>query len=303
MKYLTLLFVILLVGLQAMTAQQVPPDIQYEINRQQRAARERKIAADLANRSAALGNLDRSRERSRRGDALALKDISKLYRLPTTEERSMLAPDIALAGKFSHFLDRGRSGLTKLMPDLGCDELTLRHTRSSDCDRYTMPGGGSGFSFRTGTHRQWLLADLIYDGRYFIAFGEFSQGFMTHLPHISIESVNLRADGIRFISDFIPAKQPDAVSAQNQKFVEGLRDGNFTYAKLLPVSEDGIYVLRSIAYRGRAIRRSLGGVEYNELDFDKRADIIAAFRVVRRSNDGSVTILWKELRRTESPRM
>ena len=301
MKCIIFAIVALLIFVLAAGAQ--PPGVQQEIERQQREELQRRMARDLANRRWNLDNLNRDGDLSRRGDALQRNQIKKLYRLPTDEETALLAPQNSDTEKYSRILKRGRSGLIKLMPDLGCDELTLQAARSPKCDLYTVPGGGSAFSFRTGTHRLWLLADLVFDGRNFIAFGQFSQGFMTQLPLGSIEDVNPRSEGVRFISDFVPANQQQAVSKQNLQFVTGVTDGNFTYAKILPATEGGVYVLRSIAYRGRVIRESLGGVLYNELDFDTRRDVIVAFHVVRRSPDGSVTLLWKELRRKEAPKM
>ena len=239
----------------------------------------------------------------RRSEAASLKSIKEMYRNPTKAETALLAPDRADIAKYSGILKRGKSGLIKLTPDLGCDDLTLQTRRSSKCDQFTLPGGGSAYSFRAGSHRQWLLADLIFDGRHFVAFGEYSQGFMTRLPDVSIDEVSLNSEGVGFIGDFVPANQQDAVARQNLQFVEGVEDGSFTYAKLLPVTDEGIYVLRSIAYRGRVIRQSLGGEAYNELDFDKRGDVIVAFRVIRRSPDGSITLLWKELQRKEAPKM
>lgn len=303
MKYITSAIFAVLFLAQVISSQANAAGVQAEIARQQRADLERRINQDIANRSAAMGNLNRHRELLSRSDAAAIKEIKKLYRLPTEEENALLAPPAGDIQRFADLLKSRRSGLIKLMPDVGCDDLTLQNTRSPDCDRYTIPGGGSGFSFRTGTHRQWLLSDLIFDGRHFIAFGEFSQGFLAHLPDETIETVGLNSEGVKFVSDFVPATLPETVSKQNQEFVEGVQNGRFTYAKLLPAKENGVYVLRSIAYRGKAIRTSLGGIEYNELDFDKRADIIVAFRVIRRAEDGSMTILWKELRRNESPKM
>jgi hypothetical protein len=47
--------------------------------------------------------------------------------------------------------------------------------------------------------------------------------------------------------------------------------------------------------------RSIDGITYNELDYDKRRDVIVAFRVVDRDGTGNLTLLWKKLRDTGSP--
>jgi hypothetical protein len=48
---------------------------------------------------------------------------------------------------------------------------------------------------------------------------------------------------------------------------------------------------------------TFNGVSYNLLDGDKRVDVTLAFRVIRIGEDGSVTILWKELQRKEAPKL
>jgi hypothetical protein len=51
------------------------------------------------------------------------------------------------------------------------------------------------------------------------------------------------------------------------------------------------------------VPRAVRGISYNELDFDKRRDVIVAFRVVRMDPDGSISILWKQLADGESPKL
>jgi hypothetical protein len=70
----------------------------------------------------------------------------------------------------------------------------------------------------------------------------------------------------------------------------------------LPVADNTTYALRSIAYQG-TIMRSIQTLTYNELDVDKRRDVIVVFRVVKRDADGSVTILWKELSNKNAPKL
>ena len=60
--------------------------------------------------------------------------------------------------------------------------------------------------------------------------------------------------------------------------------------------------MRSIAYRGK-FRRAEAGVVYNELDFDKRRDIIVVFKIVDVEPDGSATIVWRMLRESKSPKL
>ena len=60
--------------------------------------------------------------------------------------------------------------------------------------------------------------------------------------------------------------------------------------------------MRSIASRGKYIRSVLG-VDYDEMGFDRRKDVIVVFRIVQRHADGAVTILWKRLAERDSPKI
>lgn len=62
------------------------------------------------------------------------------------------------------------------------------------------------------------------------------------------------------------------------------------------------YGLRSIAYRGEVVQ-SFQGVLFNELDYDKRRDVIVLFRTVGFDVAGTLIVIWKELRNTESPKL
>ncbi|MER3630847.1 MAG: hypothetical protein C4325_00645 [Blastocatellia bacterium] len=62
------------------------------------------------------------------------------------------------------------------------------------------------------------------------------------------------------------------------------------------------YAYRGIAYRGQ-IARSAAGIVYNELDFDKRRDVIAVFKIIEVADDRSVTIVYRILTETAAPKI
>ena len=98
-----------------------------------------------------------------------------------------------------------------------------------------------------------------------------------------------------------PTKPKDAL-ALSKKFAKGVKKDGFLYGRGVYATPNTTFAMRSIAYRGKFMRSELG-VPYNELDFDKRRDVVVAFRIVDVADDGAATIVWKILRSEKSPKM
>ena len=96
------------------------------------------------------------------------------------------------------------------------------------------------------------------------------------------------------------ASNVDAARKFEHILRSGIRVDEGVYGRSAQVSLDATYLLRVIAYRG-TVPRAAYGIEYDELDFDKRRDVIAAFRIVDIAQDGSITILWKVLSNQPAP--
>ena len=81
-----------------------------------------------------------------------------------------------------------------------------------------------------------------------------------------------------------------------------MRIDGFVYGRGVKVNPKRTFVLRSIAYRGKYLR-SEEGVVYNELGFDRRRDVIVAFRIAEVSPDGSITVVYRILKDVKSPKL
>lgn len=231
-----------------------------------------------------------------------LREIKEFYRVPTAAELSVVAVREETVEKHKDFLKQPDSGIIRLVPDYGCDVFSQKNADAEICKKFSMPGGGSAYSFRKNTYQFWQLADLLYNGKSFYSLGQMSQGFLVKLGNVPLEKVTLETAGAGYVADLVPASDIDGAIGQNKKFTEGVKSGVFFYSKALPAEENATYILRSIAYRGK-IRRIYKKVEFNELDFDERKDVIVAFQVVEKADDGSVTILWKQLRQQDSSKL
>jgi len=226
--------------------------------------------------------------------------IDALYRHSTNSEAELLAASDVERAKYAEFLKQDGTGLTKLIRDFGCDEYSSAATVAQLCDKFSMPGGGSAFSFRRADYQQWKLSDMLYDGRSFIAFGEMSLGFLADVGKVPLEQVDKNTNGVPYLFDFAPKAKKAEVTAQNSLFVEGVTSGGFLYKKFVPVAVGDTYVIRNVAFRGKVPNRHYD-IVYNELDFDKREDLVVTFTVLDEDINGTVTILWKVLHQQRSP--
>jgi hypothetical protein len=240
-------------------------------------------------------------------DGLALRmtilqsSVQPLYRKPTREELQMIAPNSGLLQKFDEFLRGDNTGLFKLLVDVGCAGNPNIVVAKEKCLKFTMPGAGNSYSFRTNNYRIRHLADLTFSGKNFYVSGVLMHGIMVNIGDVPLENVTLQTDGLKFLNEFQPTDDFEKAKVLDQQFVNGVTKDGFFYSRTLASLENTTYILRSIAYDGR-IMRTVRGIPYNELDFDKRKDITVAFRVVSLDGDGSLTILWKELSRKDAPK-
>ena len=228
--------------------------------------------------------------------------VRPLYRDLTRAEKRAVSPDSDLVAVHREFLRTGRTGLTKLIPDGVCSDNTRTISAAPGCIRYTMPGGGSSFSFRKDRYTIPRLADITFSRNSFQATGALLQGFFVNLGNVSIEDVNLSTPGLGFVANFRPPVNYRSAARADLIFSRGYLFNGFVYRRALFTRENSTFVLRSVAYRAKFFK-SVSGITYNEFDFDKRRDVIIAFRIVRAHDDGSITILWKELSNRKAPKL
>jgi hypothetical protein len=228
--------------------------------------------------------------------------LKPLYRNPTKEELETLSPNSEEVNKYADFLRQPSTGLIKLAADLGCAKNTKVVVATADCLKYTMPGAGTSFSFRTKNYRIRRLADLTFTDNSFQSTGVLLHGIFVKIGDVPLEKVNLQTKGLDYLINFQPETDYEKARTIDRQLSEGIFSDGFQYRRGLYAVENTTYVLRSIAYNGKYFR-AVEGIAYDEFAFDKRRDVIVAFRIVRKDSDGGVTILWKELLRQNSPKI
>ena len=230
------------------------------------------------------------------------KDLEPLYRKPTKAEMGSVAPLAEDVDRYKDILKKPNTGIVKLVPDAGCPDAVPVVSAAGECLKYTMPGNGSSYSFRTKNYRIARLSDLTLLSNRFATKGFMSQGILVDLGDVPIESVSLTTEGVQYLRDFQPATDINKAAKIDNDYLKGVQNGNFLYKRVVPVKENSTLLLRSIAYKGHSMR-SHQTLTYDEFEFDERSDVLIAFRVVRRDADGAVTVVWRQIEEKKAPTM
>lgn len=270
-------------------------------------AREERIRREEAfnQRVDNLRNVEKARIRQdpNENSQIFQSKIKPLYRKPNEAELSLLAPNQEDLQTFAGFLREKNTGLIKLIADKNCSNDFNVTVSTPYCLKYSMPGAGSAYSFRIESH--WLkhLGDIVFkEGKFYSSLGTLSHGIMVNISDVPLDRIDLQNKAFQTLKGFQPTNDFEKAANFASLLERGIKGEGFIYGSILPVKENSTYLLRSIAYKGEFFR-TVDKIEYNEFDFDKRKDVIIAFRVVRFNPDESVTILWKELDKKDSPKI
>jgi hypothetical protein len=301
-KLLVILFVFLLCGVSLYAQQtrvpQPTPNSVLDAETEQSIQR----ANDINRRSQNLRLTENFPVKNENDRKIFLAKIQPLYRETTDEEMKVLAPNSEDSSKYAEFLRKKKTGLIKLISDKGCASNNKVINSSPECAKYAMPGAASAYSFRFGDYRILDLSDLNFRKNRFESLGVLTHGFLVNLGDVPLEQVTLNTKGVKYLAKLKPANDFNKAAEIAKKLTQGIKDEGFTYASIIPAEENATYVLRAIAYRGEALK-TVDGIIYNEMDVDKREDIIIAFRVVRLNSNEDVTILFQELDSNKSPKL
>lgn len=215
------------------------------------------------------------------------------------EQQRQLLPKIEDVNRFAAFLQQPKTGIIRLIEDIGCEPSRYVIRADEECLK-SIPGG-SFYSFREREYSSSALADIRLKDGLLISDGFFSQNILVKLGDVSLENISINSDGMKFLTEFTPETNVKAATAQYIKITKGVKVGKYEYIKVFPAIENATYAMRLVAYRAK-IARVYRGFVYNPLAGDDRSDIILAFRVVKADNEG-ITLLWKELERKKAPKI
>lgn len=202
--------------------------------------------------------------------AKAAAEIESLREQIKAREAVLLAPAPEDRTRYAEFLAQPDTGLVRLLPREQWDyKLSTR-------------GGGAFYSFARLTHEYGYGSDIMLtQGEFAVGFAGADFGFLVNLGDVPLSGLTGESDGVKFLSDYSAPAADAAARAAFTSAGEGVRSGDWLYKSRLPAEARRTYALRSISYN--------------------TSDVLVAFRVVRKDEDGSVVLLWKLLKKFPKP--
>lgn len=228
-----------------------------------------------------------------------LRRLSFFKHKHSKEQRKRLLPEAEDLTRYAAFLQQPKTGIIRLVGDIGCDANAFVLRADEEC-LSSIPGG-SFYSFREREYSSSALSDIRLKDGLLITDGVLSQNILVNLGDLPLESLTLATNGMKFLTDFVAETDSREAIGQYVKITRGIRNGKFVYLKVYPATVNTTYAMRLIAYKGKFLRMYRGFI-YDALSGDERADLIVAFRVIRKEND-SITLIWKELERKKAPKI
>lgn len=225
------------------------------------------------------------------------------YKQPTLTQQDIEAVSINPAdlNRYKEFLSQSNTGIMRLHNASICSPERLIIQAESACPNNVV-GKATGYSFRTGDYKNIFYSDIFFAKEDFSARGGFTLGIFSNLGDIDLQTLSLSSEGVKQLADFQASADKAEIKRQYGILTKGLQIGENIYKTKAAAAENTSYVLRTIAYKGRVMRKS-GGFRYNTFQDDQRKDVLLVFRVVRRHDDGSLTLLYKELSRKAVPQV
>ena len=174
------------------------------------------------------------------------------------------------------FLREKNTGLMRLLPR----ETSHSSPQPAKERQVKITGGGAYYSFALLTHLYGYGSDIeLQQDKLSVGFAGADYGLLFQLGDQPLEQITLEDLRVNSLASYAPPQREAEARQEYQRLnsKEGLVFETQLYRRSLPAEENMTYLLRSISY--------------------SHSDVLVAFRVIRKDDDGSVVIAWKLLKR------
>ncbi len=221
--------------------------------------------------------------------------------------KALRAPNPEDLETYKEFLGQPRTGIFRLFPNANCVSKGVIRV-DGDCANY-VPGADS-YKFRPDAR----LPDIMFSDGKLVSFGFFTQYVIGAIGDVDITKIAKGDPMLGYVEQFLPGTTIPTAREQYRAHRVGVDVDGRRYSYSVKPELDASYALRIVAYRcgNNAQKRALGALRngvydisllFNRLRHDTRIDMLIVFRVIRREDDGNISIIWKELDRKESPKI
>jgi hypothetical protein len=223
-------------------------------------------------------------------DPRSRPDFRRITEL-TEAGKAMLKPIEKDYVEYRQFLKTSKTGIAKIFPEAKCNRLILNAADNKCVAAAQMSGQGSFYSFRKKMNIADRWSDIYFaDGNLSIVGSSNSLGFISNLGDLPIESLDKNSSEIADLQKYeLPGTYSD-LAAQRTQFANGVKNGEHFWASKVRVKLNATYGLRTAYWTDRRY----GGEDI---------DLLVVMKVIRENEDGSVTIVWRELQRKSSPKL
>jgi hypothetical protein len=220
----------------------------------------------------------------------------------TEAQKAMLASLPEDEAAFATFLRQENTGIFRLHPK-GKYEPGLTVSVEQAATDMILPilGGGAYYSFTERTNKLGPWSDICLEGnRLSAGFSMPAIGILTSLGDVPLASVTLTTPGLDFLTNLTPPKKSFDIAELIERSSQGFEANGFTYSSVVDASLNTTYAIRSILYKKRGYivhpNEPYHRLKQSRIGYDG-SDGLVAFRIIRRHEDGSITILWKKLQK------
>lgn len=219
--------------------------------------------------------------------------------LPSKRDRELMRPLEQDIQSFESFWRGTGSGLIRIFDISKCKSDRRVVDVSEPCPSTLIPGRAALFSFRTGSYETANIADVILNRGTLSFMGRNVLGVFTAISAQNLELASTSSPGVDLLAGLTPPVKYEELKQAYANLQQGVKYKEFIFASYLKVKEDTVFAVRSIAYDNDVYIYSRG-FKFSLTDGDKRDDVIAVFKVVKMHEDGSITMIWRELQRKKA---
>lgn len=213
----------------------------------------------------------------------------------TKTGKNLLKPDEKDYEENRAFLDRSKTGIAKVFPDLKCSKYLIEIGNVPCLQVFHMVGQGAYYSFKYKSNMETAMSEIGFQkGELFVvdffSYKYKSIGFFIDLGDTPIESLEKNSPQLKILKDYHLPKTEAELLREKARIKEGINLGGQTVFPKTKVKLNNTYGLRLANWTDRYY-----GGEDN--------DLVVVLRVVRENEDGSIIFIWRELQKKGTPKL